>query len=54
MVAPRLLVHFGYDMRLIVASSIPLVGPLDEVRSSGLFVCDSDAPPPTIDAWGYG
>ena len=53
MVAPSLLVHFGYDMRLIVASSIPLAGPLDEIRSSGLFVYDSDAPLPTLDAWGH-
>lgn len=30
-------------MRLIVASSIPLVAALDEVRTSGLFVYDSDA-----------
>ena len=54
MMTPRLLVHFGYDMRLIVASSIPLSAPLDEVRSSGLFVYDSDAPLPTLDAWGNG
>jgi hypothetical protein len=51
MLAPRLLVHFGYDMRLIVASSIPLAGPLDEIRSSGLFVYDSDAALPTLEAW---
>jgi hypothetical protein len=51
MAAPRLLVHFGYDMRLVVASSLPLSGPLDQIRSSGLFVYDSDAPLPTIDAW---
>jgi hypothetical protein len=51
MVAPRLLVHFGHDMRLIVASSIPPAVPLDEIRSSGLFVYDSDAPLPTLDAW---
>lgn len=54
MVAPRLLVHFGYDMRVIVAASIPLAAPLDEVRSSGLFVYDSDAPLPTLDAWSDG
>lgn len=53
MVAPKLLVHFGYDMRLIVASSTPLAGPLEQIRSSGLFVYDSDAPLPTLDAWGY-
>ena len=51
MVTPRLLVHFGYDMRLIVASSIQLAGPLDEVRSSGLFVYHSDAALPTLDSW---
>jgi hypothetical protein len=54
MVHPKLLVHFGYDLRLIVASSIPLARPLDEIRSSGLFVYDSDAPLPTLDAWGSG
>jgi hypothetical protein len=54
MVAPKLLVHFGYDMRLIVASSIPLASLLDEVRSSGLYVYDSDAPLPTLDAWAGG
>jgi hypothetical protein len=53
MVAPKLLVHFGYDMRLIVASSSPLAVPVDQIRSSGLFVYDSDAPLPTLDAWGY-
>jgi hypothetical protein len=51
MVVPKLLVHFGYDMRLIVASSIPLTQPLDEIRSSGLFVYDSDAALPTVEAW---
>jgi hypothetical protein len=51
MVAPRLLVHFGYDMRLIVASSVPLAEPLDQIRSSGLFVYESDAALPTLDAW---
>jgi hypothetical protein len=51
MVMPRLLVHFGYDLRLIIASSIPLAGPLDQVRSSGLFVYDSDASLFTLDAW---
>jgi hypothetical protein len=50
-VSPKLLVHFGYDMRLIVASSIPLVGPLDQIRSSGLFVYDSDAVLSTFDSW---
>jgi hypothetical protein len=54
MVAPKLLVHFGYDMRLIVASSIPLAGPFDDIRSSGLFVYDSDAVLPTLDAWDCG
>jgi len=54
MVAPKLLVHFGYDMRLIVAASIPLAEPLDQIRSSGLFVYPSDAPLPTIDEWGHG
>lgn len=54
MVVPKMLVHFGYDMRLIIASSIPLTGPLDEVRRSGLFVYDSDAPLPTLDAWSHG
>ena len=53
MVAPTLLVHFGYDMRLIVASSNPLAGPLEKIRSSGLYVYDSDAPLPTLEAWGY-
>jgi hypothetical protein len=51
MVTPRLLVHFGYDLRLIIASSIPLAGPLDQIRSSGLFVYDSDASLSTLDAW---
>lgn len=51
MVAPRLLVHFGYDMRLVVASSIPLVEPLDEIRSSGLFVYESEAALPTLAGW---
>jgi hypothetical protein len=54
MVAPKLLVHFGYDMRLVVAVSIPLAAPLDQVRSSGLFVYDSDTPLPTLDAWSNG
>jgi hypothetical protein len=53
MVAPRLLVHFGYDMRLIVASSISLAVPLDQIRSSGLFVYDSDTSLPTIEAWDH-
>jgi len=52
MVAPKLLVHFGYDMQLIVASSITLAWPLHQIRSSGLFVYDSDAALPTLDAWG--
>jgi hypothetical protein len=53
MVAPRLLVHFGYDMRLIVASSRPLNELLDQIRSDGLFVYDSEASLPTLDAWTY-
>ena len=53
MVAPRLLVHFGYDMRLIVASSMSLAGPLGYIRSSGLFVYDSEASLPTIEAWDH-
>lgn len=53
MVAPRLLVHFGYDMRLIIASSVPLAEPLDQIRSSGLFVYESDAPLPTIEKWDH-
>jgi hypothetical protein len=40
-------------MRLIVASSNPLAGPLEKIRSSGLYVYDSDAPLPTLEAWGY-
>jgi hypothetical protein len=51
MVAPKLLIHFGYDMRLVVASSNPLTGPLEKIRSCGLFVYDSDAPLPTLDNW---
>src|SRR5262245_18377430 len=43
-VAQRLLRHIGYDMRLIVASSMPLTEPLAQIRASGLFVYDSDAP----------
>jgi hypothetical protein len=50
-VKPSLLVHFGYDMRLIVASSLPLSRTLDEIRTSGLFVYDSQAPLPTLDTW---
>jgi hypothetical protein len=52
MVAPKLLVHFGYDMRLIVASSMSLAGPPGQIRSSGLFVYDSEASLPAIEAWG--
>jgi hypothetical protein len=51
MLVPKLLVHFGYDMRLIVASYIPLGEPLDQIRSSGLFVFDSEASLPTLDTW---
>jgi hypothetical protein len=51
MVKPTLLVHFGYDMRLVVASNLPLTGTLDEVRASGLFIYDSQASLPTLDAW---
>jgi hypothetical protein len=54
MVTPKLLVHFGYDMRVIVASSIPLASPLDQIRCSGLFVYDSDAPLPTLESWDHG
>jgi hypothetical protein len=53
-VAQKLLVHFGYDMRLIVASSIPVAEPIAQIPSSGLFVYDSDAPLPTLDTWGDG
>jgi hypothetical protein len=49
MMLPKLLIHFGYDMRLLVASSIPLSEPLDQIRSSGLFLYDSDAPLPTFE-----
>jgi hypothetical protein len=51
MVPPKLLVHFGYDMRLLVASSTPLAGSLDQIRSSGLFVYDNDAALPTLESW---
>ena len=51
MVVPKLLIHFGYDMRVIVATSTPLTGPLDQIKASGLFVYDSDAPLPTIESW---
>jgi hypothetical protein len=51
MVKPTLLIHFGYDMRLVVASNLPLAGALDQVRASGLFIYDSQASLPTLDAW---
>jgi hypothetical protein len=51
---PRLLVHFGYDLRLVVASTLPLTPVLDQVRASGLFVYDSDASLPTLDTWARG
>jgi hypothetical protein len=41
---PTLLVHFGYDLRLIVAATLPLTEVLDKIRHSGLFVYESDAP----------
>jgi hypothetical protein len=37
MVAPTLLVHFGYDMLLVVASSIPLDWALGQMQVSGLL-----------------
>lgn len=48
---PRLLIHFGYDLRLVVASTLPLEPVLDQVRASGLFVYDSQASLPTLDSW---
>lgn len=54
MVPSRLLVHFGYDMRLIVASEVSLSDALDEIRFRGLFVYDSDAALPSIASWSSG
>lgn len=54
MVAPKLMVHFGYDMRLIVASSNPLAAPIEKIRSSGWFVYDNDVPVPALEVWGFG
>jgi hypothetical protein len=51
MAKPRLLIHFGYDLRLVVASPLPLTPTLDRIRASGLFVYDSDASLPTLDTW---
>lgn len=48
---PRLLIHLGYDMRLVVASAQPLSPALDEIRSIGLFAYDSYASLPTVDEW---
>lgn len=50
-VKPRLLVHFGYDLRLIVAAASPLTPVLEQARVSGLFVYDSEASLPTLDTW---
>ena len=41
------------DLVMEVASLNPLTGPLEKIRSSGLYVYDSDAPLPTLEAWGY-
>jgi hypothetical protein len=49
--APRLLVHFGYDMRIVIASTLDLTSALDEIRSRGLFVYDSAASLPTLKGW---
>lgn len=48
---PRLLIHFGYDFRIFVASSLPLDSILDGIRASGLFVYDSKVALPTINSW---
>lgn len=47
----RLLVHFGYDLRMFVASSLPLNPVLETVRASGLFVYDSEVSLPTLRTW---
>jgi hypothetical protein len=48
---PRLLLHFGYDLRLIIASASPLEPLLDAIRASGLFVYDSQAALPILEQW---
>jgi hypothetical protein len=50
----RLLVHFGYDLRVIIASPLDLAHVLEDIRSTGLFVYDSAAQLPTLDTWAAG
>ena len=48
---PRLLIHFGYDLRILAATKMPLDPALQTIRSDGLFVYDSQASLPTLEAW---
>lgn len=46
-----LLVHFGYDLRLVIATALPMDATLEEIRRSGLFVYDSEAQLSTLTEW---
>lgn len=51
---PLAMESFASTAQIIVASSIPLASLLDQIRSRGLFVYDSDAALATVDAWQHG
>ncbi len=53
-VAPRFLVHPGYDFRLLIATNVDTTAVEEEVRRSGLFVYRGDYDLPTLDAWTTG
>lgn len=50
-VAPRFLVHPGYDMRLLIASEVTSTELEDDVRRSGLFTYPGSDELPTLRAW---
>jgi hypothetical protein len=50
-VEPVFLLHFGYDLRLVVATETAIEDRLATVRERGLFVYDSVANVATLEEW---
>lgn len=48
---PRFLVHFGWDLRLIIATDVDVAGAIEETKRDGLFVYRGNTRLATLDAW---
>jgi hypothetical protein len=47
----RFLVHFGYDLRLIIATDTDVDAAIADTKADGLFVYEGDSRLATLDRW---